>query len=308
MRDRAPTVGVIGAGAVGQAVGGALVAYGPCGRLLVASRTPGQAAALVDDLDDMRTALGSPVRPAVADVGRMRREADAVVIAVRAAFTNTRSSDVRMGGAQANAPAVRGLGAHLAGYRGTVLVVTNPVDLLARLFAEESGCRRVFGIGSSLDSARYRHSLARLLDVPVDAVAGHVIGEHGDGAVVCASSTTVNGQPVPVPRQQVRDELRARPGRINAGIGRTRCGPAGAVVSALRLALGVEDGTTELSVAHGDVWLGIPVRFTRGEPLPSVPPLDAVEARQLEAACSKLRAAYPVVRGIPFQPLPSGRN
>lgn len=308
MRDRAPTVGVIGAGAVGQAISGALVAYGPCGRLLVASRTQGQAAALVDDLDDMRTALGSPVRPAVADVARMRREADAVVIAVRASFTNTRSSDVRMGGAQANAPAVRALGAHLSGYRGTVLVVTNPVDLLARLFAEESGCRRVFGIGSSLDSARYRHTLARLLDVPVGAVAGHVIGEHGDGAVVCASSTTVNGQPVPVPRQQIRDELRARPGRINTGIGRTRCGPAGAVVSALRLALGVEDGTTELSVAHGDIWLGKPVRFTQGEPLPSVPPLDAVEARQLEAACSKLRAAYPVVRGIPFQPLPSGRN
>lgn len=308
MRACAPTVGVIGAGAVGQAVGGALVASGACGTLLVASRTPGQAAALVDDLDDMRTALGSPVRPAVAEVSRMRREADAVVIAVRAPFTNRRATDVRMGGAQANAPAVRSLGAHLAGYRGTVLVVTNPVDLLSRLFAEESGCRRVFGIGSSLDSARYRHTLARLLDVPVDAVAGHVIGEHGDGAVVCASSTTVNGQPVPVPRQQVRDELRARPGRINSGIGRTRCGPAGAVVAALRLALGVEDGTTELSVAHGDAWLGIPVRFTRGEPLPSVPPLDAVEARQLEAACSKLRAAYPVVRGIPFQPLPSGRN
>jgi L-lactate dehydrogenase len=308
VRDRAPTVGVIGAGAVGQAISGALVAYGPCGRLLVASRTQGQAAALVDDLDDMRTALGSPVRPAVADVARMRREADAVVIAVRASFTNTRSTDVRMGGAQANAPVIRSLAAHLAGYPGTVLVVTNPVDLMTRLFAEESGCPRVFGIGSSLDSARYRLTLARLLGVPAGAVDGHVIGEHGDGSVVCASSTTVNGQPVPVPLQQVRDELKARPGRINSGIGRTRCGPAGAVVSTLRLALGAEDGTTELSVAHGDVWLGIPVRFTGGQPLPSVPSLDAGEARQLEAARSKLRAAYPAVRGIPFQPLPSGRN
>src|SRR5690606_12565810 len=112
VRACAPTVGVIGTGAVGQAVGGAVVASGACGTLLVASRTPGQAAALVDDLDDMRTALGSPVRPAVADVARMRREADAVVIAVRATFTNTRATDVRMGGAQANAPAVRALGAH----------------------------------------------------------------------------------------------------------------------------------------------------------------------------------------------------
>ncbi|MGA5202836.1 lactate/malate family dehydrogenase [Streptomyces variegatus] len=307
MTARVPAVGVIGTGAVGQAVCGALVASGLCDRVLVASRTAGQAAALVDDLDDMRAALGSPVRPAAAEVAELRACA-AVVVAARARFTNTRSSDVRMGGAQANGPVIRSLAGQLAGYGGTVLVVTNPVDLLARLFAEVSGCRRVFGIGSGLDSARYRLTLARLLDVPVGAVAGHVIGEHGEAAVVCASSTTVNGLPVPVPLQQVRDELRARPGRISSGIGRTRCGPAGAVTSTLRLACGVEDGTTELSAPHGDGWLGIPVRFTGGEPLPSLPPLDAAEARQLEAASSKLRAAYQAVRGVPLQPLPSGRN
>ena len=307
MRARVPTVGVIGSGAVGQAVCGALVASGACDRLLVASRTTGQAAALADDLDDMRAALGSPVRPAVADVEELRACA-AVVVAVRARFTNTRTSDVRMGGAQANGPVIRYLAGQLAGYPGTVLVVTNPVDLLTRLFAEVSGCRRVFGIGSGLDSARYRLTLARLLDVPVGAVAGHVIGEHGEAHVVCASSTTVNGLPVPVPLQQVRDELTTRPGRINSGIGRTRSGPAGAVTSTLRLACGVEDGTTELSAPHGEGWLGIPVRFTGGEPLPCLPPLDAAEARQVEAASSKLRAAYPAVRGVPLQPLPSGRT
>jgi L-lactate dehydrogenase len=304
---RVPAVGVIGTGAVGQAVTGALVASGLCDRLLVASRTIEQAAALVDDLDDMRAALGSPVRPAPAEVEELRACA-AVVVAVRAQFANKRTTDVRMGGAQANAPVIRSLAGQLAGYPGTVLVVTNPVDLLTRLFAEVSGCPRVFGIGSGLDSARYRLTLARLLDVPVGAVAGHVIGEHGEAHVVCASSTTVNGLPVPVPLQQVRDELRARPGRINHGIGRTRCGPAGAVSSTLRLACGVEDGTTELSAPHGDGWLGIPVRFTGGQPLPSLPPLDAAEVRQLEAASSKLRAAYTAVRGVPLQPLPSGRN
>jgi L-lactate dehydrogenase len=304
---RVPGVGVIGTGAVGQAVTGALVASGLCERVLVASRTREQAAALVDDLDDMRAGLGSPVRPAPAEVEELRVCA-AVVVAVRARFTNTRTSDVRMGGAQANGPVIRSLAGQLAGYRGTVLVVTNPVDLLARLFAEVSGCPRVFGIGSGLDSARYRLALARLLDVPVSAVAGHVIGEHGEAAVVCASSTTVNGLPVPVPLQQVRDELRARPGRINSGIGRTRCGPAGAVTSTLRLACGVEDGVTELSVPHGEGWLGIPVRFTGGESLPFLPPLDAAESRQLQAASSKLRAAYTAVRGVPLQPLPSGRN
>ncbi|MGW5212915.1 lactate/malate family dehydrogenase [Streptomyces sp. NPDC004051] len=306
MTAAAPTVGVIGTGAVGQAVGGALVASGLCDSVLVASRTAGQAEALADDLDDMRAALGSPVRPFEATVAELRVCA-AVVVTARAQFTNARTTDVRMGGAQANAPVIRSLAGQLAGYGGTVLVVTNPVDLMTRLFAEESGCQRVFGIGSGLDSARYRLALARLLAVPADAVSGHVIGEHGEAAVVCASSTTVNGQPVPVPLQQVRDELTARPGRINAGIGRTRCGPAGAVMSALRLACGVEDGTTELCASHRGGWAGIPVRFTQGRPLPFLPPLDAAEARQWEATHAKLRAAYPAVRGIPLQPL-SGRN
>ncbi|MFJ4695177.1 NAD(P)-binding domain-containing protein [Streptomyces sp. NPDC088766] len=307
MTARVPAVGIIGAGAVGQAVGGALVAAGLCDRLLVTARAAGQAAALADDLDDMRTALGSPVRPCPAEAAELRETA-AVVIAVRARFANTLSADVRMGGAQANAPVIRALAADLAGYRGTVLMVTNPVDVMTRLFAEKSGCPRVFGIGSGLDSARYRLALARLLDVPTSAVSGHVIGEHGDAAVVCASSTTVHGHPVPVPLQQVRDELTARPGRINAGIGRTRCGPAGVVASTLRLACGVEDGTTELSVRHKDVWLGIPVHFTQGRFLPFVPALDAAEARQLKAARSKLRAAYAAVRGVPPQPLLSGRT
>lgn len=300
------SVGVIGAGAVGQAVGGALMAAGVSRRLLVASRTVDQAEALADDLDDMRAALGAGVRPGAAEVEELRACA-AVVVAVRARFTNTRGADIRMGGIRANAPAIRGLAARFVGYRGTVLVVTNPVDLMTRWFAEESGCTRVFGIGSSLDSARYRLTLGRLLGVPATAVSGHVIGEHGDTSVVCASSTLVNDHPVPVPLQRVRDELARRPGRISAGIGRTRCGPAGAVVSALRLALGAEDGTTELCAAHAGDWCGVPVRFTGGDPVPFLPPLDAVEDRQLEASRSKLRAAYRAVRGLPLQPSPSGR-
>ncbi|CAL9539550.1 lactate/malate family dehydrogenase [Streptomyces sp. enrichment culture] len=300
-------IGIIGTGAVGQAVGSVLVTAGVGGQLLIAGRTPKQAAALADDLADLRAATGSPVRAAVAEVPDLRQCA-AVVVTVRAAFFNARASDVRMGGAYANTPVVRRLAEHLAGYDGTVLMVTNPVDLMTRLFAEDSGCERVFGIGSSLDTARYRLTLARLLDVPLRAVRGHVIGEHGDAAVVCASSTTVNGHPLPVPLQQVRDELARRPGRISLGIGRTKHGPAGAVLRALRLALGLEDGFTELSAPHGGGFLGIPLQFTQGRPLPCMPPLDAAESRQLEAAHVKLRDAYAVVRGIPTQPLPSVRN
>jgi L-lactate dehydrogenase len=59
-----------------------------------------------------------------------------VVVAVRAAFRNSHTRDIRMGGMHANAPLIRTLGEVLHGYTGTVLMVTNSVDLMARLLAE----------------------------------------------------------------------------------------------------------------------------------------------------------------------------
>ncbi|MBO8202720.1 saccharopine dehydrogenase NADP-binding domain-containing protein [Streptomyces smyrnaeus] len=292
------SIGVIGAGAVGQTVTATLVATGITRRLLVASRTRDQAAALAADLADMRQATSSPTRPESCDVAGMTG-CQALVIAARAAFTNARCADIRMGGATANAPLIRDLAHQLRGYPGTVLVVTNPVDLMTRLFAETSGCERVFGIGSNLDSARYRLAVARLLHVPATAIQGHVIGEHGDHAVVCASSTTVNGQPVTIPLTRVRQELRTRPGRISSGVGRTRAGPAGAVLSALHKALGLADGTEELTTHQHSAWLGIPLRFTGGQPLPCLPRLTLEETRQLAAAATKLRTAYQTLQTTP---------
>ncbi|MFD6532119.1 hypothetical protein [Streptomyces sp. NPDC060184] len=176
-----------------------------------------------------------------------------------------------------------------------MVMVTNPVDVLARLFADVSGCERVYGIGSNTDSARYRIALARLLAVPVEAVDGHVIGEHGDHAVICASSTTVHDRPAAFPLQEIRDELAARPRRINGGIGRTRCGPAGATIAALEHALGVTDGVIELSARWQGGWLGIPLRFQDGHPTVALPPLSPAEASSLDAADTKIRQAYRLV-------------
>ncbi|MFD0394357.1 NAD(P)-binding domain-containing protein [Streptomyces nogalater] len=60
-------VGIVGAGAVGQAVATTLCMAGFCRRLLIASRTAEQAAALAADIDDMRQTTASPVHPAPAE-------------------------------------------------------------------------------------------------------------------------------------------------------------------------------------------------------------------------------------------------
>ncbi|SEB57140.1 hypothetical protein [Streptomyces sp. TLI_105] len=101
-------------------------------------------------------------------------------------------------------------------------------------------------VGATTDTARYRLTLARLLRVPTAAVRGHVIGEHGDAAVIC-TSTTVHGRPAPVPVQRIRAELTARPRRISAGIGRTRSSPAGVVLTTFTHTRSLVDGVTEVS-------------------------------------------------------------
>ncbi|MEU5163401.1 NAD(P)-binding domain-containing protein, partial [Streptomyces sp. NPDC020875] len=201
MSARAATVGIVGAGAVGQAVAMLLTAAGESERILIASRTAARTDALVTDLEDMAVVLGSPTRHARSDVDGMRG-CEAIVLCPRAPFTNTATRDVRMAGLTANAPLIGRLGRRLTGYPGTVVVVTNPVDVLSRVFAEASGCARVYGVGAETDAARYRITLARTGGVPVEKVTGgQVIGEHGEAAVPLWAA--VGGRVVPYDPEHV---------------------------------------------------------------------------------------------------------
>ncbi|MFD7101520.1 hypothetical protein [Streptomyces celluloflavus] len=102
-----------------------MVSAGLAQRLLVTSRTQSQAQALADDLADLAASTNSPTTVTAAALPDLL-DCQAVVIAVRARFTNTASRNVRMGGAAANAPVVRILAAALRGHSGTVIMVTQP--------------------------------------------------------------------------------------------------------------------------------------------------------------------------------------
>jgi L-lactate dehydrogenase len=79
-----------------------------------------------------------------------------------------------------------------------LVVVSNPVDVLTYLATKHSGLpwQRVFGLGTQLDTARFRGYLARRLKVPPTQVQALILGEHGDSMVPVWSSATVNGLPL----------------------------------------------------------------------------------------------------------------
>jgi L-lactate dehydrogenase len=79
-----------------------------------------------------------------------------------------------------------------------LVVVSNPVDVLTYLAVERSGLpwQRVLGLGTQLDTARFRSYLAQRLKVPATQVSALILGEHGDSMVPVWSSATVAGLPL----------------------------------------------------------------------------------------------------------------
>ena len=79
-----------------------------------------------------------------------------------------------------------------------VLVVSNPVDILTYIAEKELGLPkgRVIGLGTLLDTLRFRSLLAMNLKAPATQVQAMILGEHGDSMVPVWSSASVAGLPL----------------------------------------------------------------------------------------------------------------
>lgn len=107
-----------------------------------------------------------------------------------------------------------------------VIVVTNPLDVMAQVALETTGFprERVIGMAGVLDTARYRSFIALELDVSIEDIQALVLGGHGDTMVPLASYTSVSG--IPLTQLLAQD-------RIDALVERTRKG-GGEIVAFLK--------------------------------------------------------------------------
>ena len=78
------------------------------------------------------------------------------------------------------------------------IMVSNPVDINAYVFAKESGipAHRVMSTGTTIDTSRLRAILAQELEVTPEIIHAYVLGEHGDSSFVPWSICTVGGMTV----------------------------------------------------------------------------------------------------------------
>ncbi|WP_169973151.1 lactate/malate dehydrogenase family protein [Tautonia rosea] len=79
-----------------------------------------------------------------------------------------------------------------------VLVVSNPVDVLTYLATKRTGLpsSQVIGLGTMLDSSRFRGLIAEAIGLPATQVTATILGEHGDSMVPIWSAAQAAGLPL----------------------------------------------------------------------------------------------------------------
>jgi L-lactate dehydrogenase len=122
-------------------------------------------------------------------------DADVIVIA---AGRGGRPGESRLDLLRENAALISAIGKRLTRARGTVVVVSNPVDVLTQRMTEVSGlpAARVIGTGTMLDTARLKQIISHFIHVDPHSIHAHVVGEHGDSEVVLWTTARVGGVPL----------------------------------------------------------------------------------------------------------------
>ena len=236
-------IGIVGCGMVGSASAFALVMKG-VGREIV----------LVDVNRARAEAEANDIYHAVPFAHRLRVRAgdyedlSGARIVVLAGGVAQKPGETRLQLLQRNAEVFRQIVPSVLRHArdAVLLVVTNPVDIMTHLaahFAAEFGVpgSRVFGSGTTLDSARFRALLGQHFDVDPHHVHAYVIGEHGDSEVLVWSQATiaglsldefsnVHGAPLDEDgRRQIDENVRRAAYHIIAGKGATYYGIGSAV-------------------------------------------------------------------------------
>jgi malate dehydrogenase len=195
-----------------------------------------------------------------------------------------------------------------------VIVVTNPLDVMAQVALETTGFprERVIGMAGVLDTARYRSFIALELDVSIEDIQALVLGGHGDTMVPLASYTSVSG--IPLTQLLAQDRIDALVERTRKGggeiVGHLKTGsayyaPAAAAVQMAEAI--VKDKRRILPCAAwlqgeygmSDIYLGVPCMLGANglEKIIEVE-LDADEKAALETSAEAVRSTVAALKAL----------
>jgi L-lactate dehydrogenase len=305
-------VGIVGSGLVGSTAAYALVMRGVGREIVLVDKNEARAIA---EADDIRHAV--PFAHALEVRAGNYADLAGCRVVILCAGVGQKPGETRLQLLRRNAAVFHEVVPSVLKHapNAVMIVASNPVDVMTHLaarFAAEVGvpAGRVFGSGTTLDTARFRTLLGSHCGVDSHHVHGYVIGEHGDSEVLTWSLVSIGGMPLeafvklrgvdlsePV-RATIDEKVRRAAYTIIAGKGATYYGIGcalaritDAVLHDQRSILTVCAPTPNV-VGVNDVTVALP-RLVGGcgviETFPL--PLNATEQAQLRTSASVIREA-----------------
>jgi L-lactate dehydrogenase len=189
-------VTIIGAGFVGSTSAFALMQSSVVNEIVIIDVNKNKA-----EGDALDMSHGVPfMKPIKITAGEYPDSAESEIVII-AAGANQKPDETRIDLLKRNASIFKSIIEQLTKYithETTILVVTNPVDILSYLTYKLSGFppARIIGSGTVLDTARFRFSLAEHVGIDARNIHAYIIGEHGDTEVAVWSKTTVGQIPM----------------------------------------------------------------------------------------------------------------
>ncbi len=188
-------IAVIGAGAVGSTVAYTLMVKNLASEIILVDINEEKVRGEVMDINDgLSFSETQNVK-----IGNYKDVADADIIVLTAGVAQ-KPGETRLDLVVKNKNIITSIFTEIGQIKSStiIIVVSNPVDIIAYLVQEISGLpkNQVFGTGMGLDSARLRSNLAKRFNIESEQVEGFVIGEHGDSEFVAWSTVSIGGKMV----------------------------------------------------------------------------------------------------------------
>lgn len=182
---------IIGAGHVGNHCASSLISFGVCNEIVLIDLDEEKARSNAMDLADSICFMPHPVEVRVGSYEDCTN-ADIVIISAGVPRLPGQTRLDTLGATiQALKPIIPKLCA--SNFNGILVTISNPADIVANYFRARLNLpkNRVFGTGTSLDTARLKRVLSEKLSVDRRSIQACCLGEHGDSSVIPFSSITV---------------------------------------------------------------------------------------------------------------------
>lgn len=193
---KARKVVIVGAGAVGSTFAFALAQHGIVNEIAITDMNEDLVKGQVLDLMH-----GKPFFPPVEIYGGSNIDySDADVIVITAGVKMFSGNESRLSLLEKNKSIIEGIIDEIIKQKSkaTIIIVSNPVDILTYIAWKRSGWERnrVIGSGTVLDSSRLRYLLSKRCGINVHNIHAYILGEHGDSEFAAWSMAHIGGIPI----------------------------------------------------------------------------------------------------------------